>query len=239
MFEILFPKKCIFCGKIGKYKFYNVCKSCYDKIDFCSNYECCTRCGTPQISMGEEKLCYDCMTRTYFPCKKIASVGAYRNDFRNCILRFKNGKNSYGKTLAYFMNRRINEEYKDMVFDIVVPVPFDKSRINSRGYSSSHILGKEISRLTKIPFVGNGIKKIRKTPKQTSLKYRERIENLTDAFRGNEDKVKGKTVLLVDDVCTTGSTLRECARALKRAGAKVVCGITAGTTVRIIEKINK
>ena len=239
MFEFLFPKKCIFCGKIGKYKFYNVCKSCFDKVEFCSDYECCTRCGTPQISMGEEKLCYDCMTRTYFPCKRIASVGAYRNDFRNCILRFKNGKTSYGKTLGYFMTKRIYEVYKGVDFDIIVPVAFDKARQNSRGYSSSYILGKEISKITKIPFEGKGLKKIKKTPKQTSLKHKERIENLVDAFKGNEDKVKGKTVLLVDDVCTTGSTLRECARALKRAGAKTVCGITAGTTVRFGEKINK
>lgn len=179
------------------------------------------------------------MTRTYFPCKKIVSVAAYRDDFRNCILRFKNGKNSYGKTLAYFMNRRIGEVYRDIKFDIIVPVPYDKSRINSRGYSSSHILGREISKLINVPFVGNGLKKIKRTPKQTSLKYRERIENLVNAFKGKEKAVKGKTVLLVDDVCTTGSTLRECSRALKKAGAKTVYGITAGTTVRIGEKINK
>ncbi len=109
-------------------------------------------------------------------------------------------------------------------FDIIIPVPSTKKECRARGYDLPALLGKALSRQTGVPNAAY-LKKVRETRRQVELGGAERRRNLCGAFAA-AGPVQGRRVLLVDDVTTTGSTLRECAAALRGAGAADVWGIT-------------
>lgn len=111
--------------------------------------------------------------------------------------------------------------------DLIISVPLHKDRQRERGFNQAERIGREIARQAGIPFGRGVLVKIRSTPPQTSLEYGARVENVRGAYAlGRKVSVEGKTLLLVDDVFTTGSTLGECARVLRRAGAADVRAIT-------------
>lgn len=113
-------------------------------------------------------------------------------------------------------------------FDIIIPVPSTKSERRARGYDLPQLLGRALSRRTGVPAASH-LQKVRDTRRQVELGGAERRRNLNGAFAA-AGPVRGCRVLLVDDVTTTGSTLRECAAALRRAGAADVWGITIAAT---------
>lgn len=106
--------------------------------------------------------------------------------------------------------------------DKVIPVPINKSRLKERGFNHSALISRPIAHFFQIPFDANGLKRIRETATQFSLSSEERQENVKDAFWGNPATLKDKTVLLVDDIITTGATIDNCTKALLAAGAKKV-----------------
>jgi competence protein ComFC len=109
----------------------------------------------------------------------------------------------------------------------VVPVPLHPAKEKSRGFNQAVLLAKALARRKEIPLLKGRLVKIRPTAAQTSLRAGERETNLRGAFGVRKAAgLKGKIVLLVDDVYTTGSTIRECSLALKRAGVKEVRAVT-------------
>lgn len=109
---------------------------------------------------------------------------------------------------------------------ILIPVPLEKRKLKWRGFNLTEEIGKEISKFFKIPLINNVLIKIKPTRPQVELSEKEREENIKGAFLvKNNQLVKNKKILLVDDVLTTGSTLEECARVLRDAGAKEIIGI--------------
>jgi ComF family protein len=112
-------------------------------------------------------------------------------------------------------------------FDLIVPVPLHPARQRERGFNQASLLAELLARQSSIPLKPL-LERIRYTNTQTALDRSERMENLHNAFRLRKNvDVRGLRVLLVDDVLTTGSTMNECARVLKRAGALSVYGATA------------
>ena len=125
---------------------------------------------------------------------------------------------------------KIHFEASEVKFDlsnfVLVPVPLSKKRLKWRGYNQAEEIAKEISNFFKIPLIADCLIKTKETLPQVELEEKERRENLKGAFLvKNKEKIEGKNVFLVDDVFTTGTTLRECAKALKESGAKKVIGI--------------
>ena len=111
--------------------------------------------------------------------------------------------------------------------DLIIPVPLHKKRRWERGFNQSFEIAREIGRRGGIAFASGALLKVKSTPPQTSLERRERMENVRGAYAlGRKNIVAGKVVLLVDDVFTTGSTIGECARVLRRGGAADVRGLT-------------
>jgi ComF family protein len=114
--------------------------------------------------------------------------------------------------------------------DIIVPVPISKGNLKQRGFNQSELLAKQISKVVKRRMYPHLLRRIKETPSQRELTREERVENLLCAFEVTDPAlVKGKNVLLVDDVYTTGSTIRECTRILLEAGAESVGVITWAT----------
>ena len=109
---------------------------------------------------------------------------------------------------------------------VLLPVPLEKRKLKWRGFNQSEEIGKEISKFLNIPLINDILFKIKETLPQVELSEKEREENIKGVFIiRNRKKISGKKILLVDDVYTTGSTMKECAQLLKKAGAKEVIGI--------------
>jgi competence protein ComFC len=130
--------------------------------------------------------------------------------------------------LADFIVRSLGRE-EDIWSDLeaIVPVPLHPRKERSRGFNQARSLARQIAQKTKVPLVHKNLIKVRQTPAQTSLEARTRSTNLKGAFRvRSPSRLAEKVVLLVDDVCTTGSTLGECSQALRQAGAREVRAVT-------------
>lgn len=133
------------------------------------------------------------------------------------------------KTLASFVEYAfIKSGAKQDVFDFLLCVPPDKKRYRKRGFDHAALIGSAVSEKLDIPYMDNIIDKIKSNKPQHTLNARQREENVRGVYKIiAPDEVKGKNILLIDDVFTTGSTTNEISRILKRAGAKYVLVATA------------
>jgi len=148
---------------------------------------------------------------------------------REIIHEFKYGRQIHLRRLvARWLHAALDDErLRGRRFDVVVPVPLHATRLRERGFNQANLLAELLSAQTSIPSKPL-LDRIRYTTTQTALDRSERMENLHNAFRLRKNAdVRGLRVLLIDDVLTTGSTLSECARVLKRAGALSVHAATA------------
>jgi ComF family protein len=220
--SLLYPATCTICGKsvrAGEC----LCNGCEAKIvrivpPFCET------CSEPfEGSITGTFTCANCAHRTiYFD----AAVAAYRGRgiVREIIHEFKYARQIHLRHLvARWLRAALDDErLRDCQFDVIVPVPLHPARQRERGFNQASLLAELLNAHTSIP-CRPLLKRIRYTTTQTALDRSERMENLHNAFRLRKNAdVRGLRVLLIDDVLTTGSTLSECARVLKRAGAKSV-----------------
>lgn len=156
----------------------------------------------------------------------------------SAIRLFKNGyRMGFGKIMAEEMAEQVREEYEISKIDFITNVASNSKNNRKRGFEPVTEICRELSEILKIPYEKNLLIKIRETPRQSSLDYSRRIRNLIGAVAlARETEADGKTVLLVDDVMTTGSTIEENSYVLKQGGAKAVFAVTYGTTVKEVKK---
>src|SRR5436190_12061273 len=225
--SLLYPPVCTLCGgktRAGEY----LCERCEAKATpIVAPF--CQQCSEPfEGAIATAFTCANCAHRTiYFD----AAVAAYRGRgiVRQIVHEFKYGRQLHLRLLvACWLRAALDDERLcGLQFDVIVPVPLHPTRQRERGFNQAGLLGELLSVQTSIP--GKPVlKRIRYTTTQTALDRSERMENLHNAFRLRKNAdVRGLRVLLLDDVLTTGSTLNECARILKRAGAISVHAATA------------
>lgn len=139
-------------------------------------------------------------------------------------MKFK-GSSAYADVLSQLMCSFLNDVTQLADFDCVVPVPLSKRRLTERGYNQSALLAKPFAEFFGLSMREDLLFKIRETERQSRVSVELKYTNLKDAFRA-EEAVKNKRILLLDDICTTGSTLRECAVTLKSAGAQSIVAVT-------------
>ena len=222
--SLLYPATCTICGKqvrAGEY----LCDGCEAKIvrirpPFCET------CSEP--FEGSINTVFSCAMRAiYFA----AAVAAYRGRgiVRDVIHQFKYNRQIHLRHLvARWLRAALDDDrLRSHQFDLMVPVPLHPARQRERGFNQASLLAELLSGQISIP-CRPMLKRIRYTTTQTALDRSERMENLHNAFRLRKNAdVRGLRVLLIDDVLTTGSTLSECGRVLKRAGATSVHAATA------------
>ena len=189
----------------------------------------CERCSEPfEGSITSVFSCANCAHRTiYFD----AAVAAYRGRgiVREIIHEFKYARQMHLRHLiGHWLRAALDDErLRDVSFDVIVPVPLHPARQRERGFNQASLLAESLSAEISLPS-RPVLERVRYTTTQTALDRSERMENLRNAFRLRKNaNVRGLRVLLIDDVLTTGSTLSECARVLKRAGAISVHAATA------------
>jgi ComF family protein len=149
------------------------------------------------------------------------AAALYEGAIRDLIHRLKyDGKVQVRRPLALLMAQRLAGFADHDSSDLLLPVPLHLKRIRERGFNQAILLGELLAREWKIPFERSLLRRIRWTEPQVNLAAGERAANVRGAFAvGDPSVVKGRRVILVDDVLTTGSTVSECSRVLKRAGA--------------------
>lgn len=218
----VFPQRCVFCGKLiaGDIKICDSCRKSVSRIEG----EICPKCGRGK------KDC-DCRGReNYFD--GIIAPYYYEGTVRKGIHRYKFGNiASNSEFFAAEMLKSINERYRDINFDFITEVPMTDKAIKKRGYNQSSLLCKEIASGGDITYNCNVLYKLYETKKQHTLNYYARKGNLTGVYDvKNPDSVKDKTILLVDDISTTGETLNECSKMLWLYDAKAVYCVTIALT---------
>lgn len=216
---------CIVCGEeLENPNRFGLCPKCAESLPYNDN-KTCIKCGKPIYS--EADYCMICRDNTrYFD--SVRSPLIYKESVKNLILALKFGKARWlGRYLAEFLaDTYYVSSYK---CDLIIPIPLSPQRLKQRGYNQSEELAKRLSKLISIPYNTEALIKPIENAQQAKLSARERQENVKGVYKvKNKNIVKGKSILLIDDVCTTGSTLSEAARVLKSAGAKRVDCLSLG-----------
>jgi len=188
----------------------------------------CLRCGRFQPGPGEDHLCARCQVEAP-PFSVHRSCGVYGGVLKDIILLFKYRKYApLSLPLAHFAGVCLAEDAQ--LWDgaeFLVPVPLHPSRRRERGFNQARLLARDLASICGIPVLASVLIKTRNAPTQAGLRAADRERNVRSAYAVKRpQEVRGRTLILVDDVTTTGATLRECAKMLKKAGAKDVRGIT-------------
>ncbi|MBE9532136.1 MAG: ComF family protein [Proteobacteria bacterium] len=192
----------------------------------------CTHCGAPFISeAGADHLCAGCIKTKKIPFIKARSALYYTQSATEGISLFKYHSLFALKPAFEAMLAPVLKEFIDM--DLIVPVPLHRRRLRHRGFNQSLILARLAAKRLNAELDYTSFKRTKLTKPQTELKGKDRRQNVRGAFEvKREAAFKAKKVLLVDDVYTTGATVTECARVLKKAGAEVSV-LTLARTARV------
>lgn len=212
---MVLPPKCIFCnGVLEPGVILHICDDCYSKIPFIEETSIRTGNGDSHPA-----------------CDGAVCVCRYTGIVKESLIRFKfYNKPSYYRTFARLISDRTARAENTVKFDMVMSVPLHKSKEYSRGYNQAYLISKALGRYLKLPERSCFLKRFRNTEAQSLLSRNERRLNIRDAFKVcRPEEVKGKFILLVDDIMTTGFTLDECARMLKEAGALFVTAAVVAT----------
>ncbi len=227
--SMLFPNRCIFCSEpIDPFDDY--CDNCAESVPFIRG-EICTHCGA---AVG------DCVCNkkktVYFD--KVAAPLYYDGDVKSCIHRYKfRDDRATAKPLAKLMAGTFREKFGDIHFDYVTYIPMHRSKERKRGFNQSKLLALEISNICNIPFADGLLVKLYDTDCQHDCTGLERTGNLIGVFDVNQSfDITDKTVLLIDDVKTSGATLNECGKMLYLNDVKSVICLTAAVRNSKIEE---
>ena len=238
LIDIIYPPRCYICNRFLHHNesispSFHLCNNCISQLTPIT-HPMCTICGLPfPNSTGSDHLCENCLRKRPW-YDSFRSPYVYSGPLMESIQKFKYNTEtqlmySFGLLLSSFAKEWIPNP-KDFV---IVPVPLHKRRLKERGFNQSLLLAKVLA--TDLGNQLDYLSLIRKryTQAQTGLKREARRRNVKDAFTIIEPgNIKDKKILLVDDVFTTGHTLNECARILKKSGAKnVICIALARTLV--------
>lgn len=221
IFDILFPKRCVSCGKVGRY----ICSDCRKTIVPIAPNECiCPICGKPAVDGVTHPRC-----RTRYGMDGLSSFFYYRDAVRRAVqsMKYRLVSDVVNEFLTYVpFGTFFVYGAKGNKDAVVVPVPLYKDRWKQRGFNQAELIAHELSRELELPMRADMLIRNRATPPQVSLTTRtERLKNMTHVFQAVRT-IQYRYIILVDDVFTTGATMRAAACALKRAGAKSVWGVT-------------
>ena len=222
--DLLFPVKCPFCGKILNRHGPGACDSCRTGLPVITE-PCCKRCGKP-IFTPEEEYCADCQKKDSPVCRGTA-LWVYDEQVKKAIAGFKyEGCYTDGDFFAGELYHYRGNKIRSWNPDVIIPVPLYWRKRWFRGFNQAAYLAEKLGMLLQIPVLEHALIRTRYTRPQNSLDNRKRQRNLKGAIEVNPG-YKGqicrfRRVLLLDDIYTTGATIRECAVVLRKAGVENV-----------------
>lgn len=200
-----------------------LCKDCYKRLVFIK--DACEVCGG-KVEKDRRRVCEMCAKEKRNFDKNL-NVFSYEGTAKNLVYNLKiKGIRKTAKSMGLFLAKRLKDENLPKI-DYILNVPILRKTYLERGFNHTELLGEEVSKLLKLNFKKNAILKIKDTPLQVELKKEEREKNLKGAFFVDESlNLKDKIVVVIDDVMTTGSTINEISKLLKKRGVQKVYGLT-------------
>ena len=236
MASVALPDQCRLCDlPLSTISRVPVCGACLGSIAGLEATVTCVRCGLPfedEAALHGAELCALCRVAPW-PFDMARSFGVYEGDLRRLIHLLK-----YDRMVplaAHLADRMVGVAEVLAPADVMVPVPLYRLRSWRRGFNQAHALARELSRRSGIQLAPRLLTRVRSTRPQAGLSHAERRRNVDGAFAvRRKAAVRGKRVILVDDVMTTGATLGACAKVLKAAGAEWVAALTVARAKRRI-----
>jgi len=213
--NVFYPPRCIFCRSVLSYDSeINICGRCNEELPYAR---------MEFLRTGEEG------EENY--CDRAISVFRYTGIVKDSLIRFKfYASPSHYRTFAKLMAKRFLEMAETGDYDMIVSVPLHKQKEYARGYNQARLISKALSRELKLPEESKVIKRLKNTGSQSLLDKKDRQLNIKGAFSVTDyETVSDKSIILVDDIMTTGATLEECGRVLKEAGARRVTALVVAT----------
>ncbi len=222
--DLFFPPVCSFCESASVESGASLCEDCRDSIDRVGG-PICIQCGLPipGLSLAPSGRCGRCLTDP--PRYERARYGVYyQGTVRDALLRLKfAGALHIAPALSLILTEAFRRHFESGDFDLIVPVPIHRTRLIRRGFNQVVELGKRLSKDTGIPLDRTSFQKVKDTAPQVGLTRAARVKNLRGSFGVKRpDRIRGRNILLVDDVSTTGSTIAEASKTIMRAGAAQV-----------------
>ena len=225
LLDIVWPRTCEVCGRKvdrpGRY----VCTDCLMRLPFLPTTGCCRRCGRDVPGLDREFLCEDC--RRYRPhFDRVASALRFEGEARQMMLDFKFNRHLWLRNdFVDYLEGVALARFKVEAIDLVLPMPATRWHRLDRGFNPCDYLARALAKRLDRPFAAHVMRRVGSPKRQGRLSEEERRENVKGTFAVRKpDLVRGRTVLVLDDIMTTGSTLSECAKTLKEAAAaKVWC----------------
>lgn len=220
LLDLLYPKRCPFCGEVQAYQGRQVCETCFKKLKkVTAPY--CMKCGKT-LEDEEEEYCRDC---TAIPKSYVRGypVFFYEEPLKSALYDFKyKNQREYAVFFAECMDLHYGRELKGRKPEGIVPVPVHPHKRKVRGYNQAQLLAEELSKKIGVPVYKDYLERIVDTSPQKELNDKARLGNLKNAFKLNQNAIKLKKVLLVDDIYTSGATIEACTKVLLSAGTKEV-----------------
>jgi ComF family protein len=219
---LLFPSRCFHCGAQHRGGHAFLCDTCKEELSFLTG-DLCPRCGTPRSAGG----CETCAKST-FVFDQARAVYSFSPVVQSLIHNLKySDLPAVGRFLGAQAAQFIQQNEPFPWIDVIAPVPLHAVRKRHRGYNQADVIARTCARNTGIPYIANLIKRARYTQTQTKLNRTQRQQNVTGAFRVHPaHRIQGKSVVIMDDVFTTGATTNAIAEALKAGGASKVYVLT-------------
>lgn len=226
--QLLFPLRCPVCDRIVKPLGEKVCLECLGKLRPVAAPWCIV-CGKGLRREGD--LCEECAGGRIHAYKRARALYDYRS-VSGSIYRFKyGGRREYGDFFGEEMAKGLGEFIRSVRPDGLVPIPLHKARLRKRGYNQAEVLAKAVGAYLGIPVYPDALLRVKNTSPLKEQNLKERQNNLKKAFLAGQNDVKLKTIMLIDDIYTTGTTVDEAATALLEGGAsKVYVATLAGST---------
>lgn len=213
----VYPPHCLLC-RTPLDESEGLCPGCWETLGIIDGPRC-GRCGCPGLSCP----CTNCEDKDFVFSRMIALTPFSRSVQRMVHMLKYQGQTAAGQILGRSLGGMLEGESLAESLPVVAPVPLHASRLRERGYNQSLLIARALARVLDLPVEDRALKRVRATETQTNLDSAQRGENVEGAFVGRRrDPVRGRTVLLVDDVVTTGATANACAAALLEAGASEV-----------------
>jgi ComF family protein len=226
--DCLFPPLCHSCREpLHDSRKVRLCDSCLAGVTPLES-PLCPLCGYPFLHAScSDHLCGACtLASPSFDAARGALL--FDGPVRELIHQFKySGKTMLRRPLALLSADHLGQFVSESRPDMIIPVPLHKKRLRQRGFNQAILLGEIFAGRWQLPLLRNHLRRVRWTEPQVNLSATERLENVRGAFAvSGASDFSGKRILLVDDVYTTGSTVKECAKILKHAGAETVNVVT-------------
>ncbi len=213
--HMFFPNRCIFCADCVNVNEYS-CSKCDIQVKN-SLVDFCPVCGN-----------VDCICENNTSLDYVKSIFIHEDLPRKAVLSLKFYDNvSAAKSIAIIMHDKLTKEALFDSFNLIIPIPSSKKKLKKRGYNQALLIAKSLSELSEKALSDGVLIKVKETEYQHELNASERLSNLDNAFDvADKNLIMGKDILLIDDVYTTGATMRECANTLLSQGAASVKAMT-------------